>query len=62
MLPLAEARARFEREYILRTLDGQQGNISRAADVLGIERSNLYRKMRALGIGGRIADRDADIA
>jgi len=57
---LSEARARFEREFILRTLDEQQGNISRAADVLGVERSNLYRKMRALGIGGRTGDRDLE--
>jgi two-component system, NtrC family, nitrogen regulation response regulator NtrX len=50
VLSLHEARERFERDYILRTLAGQQGNISRTADVLGVERSNLYRKMRAFGI------------
>jgi two-component system nitrogen regulation response regulator NtrX len=49
-IPLHEARERFEREYILRALAAQQGNISRTADVLGVERSNLYRKMRAFGI------------
>ena len=49
-LPLHEARERFEREYILRALAAQQGNISRTADALGVERSNLYRKMRAFGI------------
>jgi two-component system nitrogen regulation response regulator NtrX len=49
-LPLAEARERFERDYILRALAAQQGNISRTADVLGVERSNLYKKMRAFGI------------
>ena len=59
-LTLGEARARFEREYILRALDAQQGNISRAAEALGVERSNLYRKMRALGIGGRTGDRDIE--
>jgi two-component system nitrogen regulation response regulator NtrX len=47
---LHDARERFERDYILRTLATQQGNISRTADVLGVERSNLYRKMRAYGI------------
>jgi two-component system nitrogen regulation response regulator NtrX len=47
---LHDARERFEREYILRALASQQGNISRTADVLGVERSNLYRKMRAFGI------------
>jgi two-component system, NtrC family, nitrogen regulation response regulator NtrX len=35
---------------ILRTLAEQQGNMSRTADVLGVERSNLYRKMKAFGI------------
>ena len=49
-VPLHEARDRFERDYILRALATQQGNISRTADVLGVERSNLYRKMRAFGI------------
>jgi two-component system, NtrC family, nitrogen regulation response regulator NtrX len=49
-LPLAEARERFERDYILQALAAQQGNISRTADVLGVERSNLYKKMRAFGI------------
>src|SRR5918993_991826 len=49
-LPLHEARERFERDYIVRTLATQQGNISRTAEVLGVERSNLYRKMKAFGI------------
>src|SRR5687768_15718542 len=49
--PLHQARDRFERDYILRALARQQGNISRTADVLGVERSNLYRKMRGFGIG-----------
>jgi two-component system nitrogen regulation response regulator NtrX len=50
MTPLHDARDRFERDYILRALAAQQGNISRTAEALGIERSNLYRKMRAFGI------------
>ena len=49
-LTLHEARDRFERDLILRTLAEQQGNMSRTAEVLGVERSNLYRKMRAFGI------------
>src|SRR5207244_3513322 len=49
-LTLHEARDRFERQLILRTLTEQQGNMSRTAEVLGVERSNLYRKMKALGI------------
>jgi two-component system nitrogen regulation response regulator NtrX len=47
---LHEARDQFERDLILRTLAEQQGNMSRTAEVLGVERSNLYRKMRAFGI------------
>jgi two-component system, NtrC family, nitrogen regulation response regulator NtrX len=47
---LHDARERFEREYILRALAAQNGNISRTAEMLGVERSNLYRKMRAFGI------------
>ena len=49
-MPLHEARDRFEREYILRALAANHGNISRTADALGVERSNLYRKMRGFGI------------
>jgi two-component system, NtrC family, nitrogen regulation response regulator NtrX len=47
---LHEARDQFERDYILKALASQQGNISRTAEALGVERSNLYRKMRAFGI------------
>ncbi len=50
-IPLHDARERFERDYILRALASQQGNISRTAEVLDVERSNLYRKMKAFGIG-----------
>ena len=49
-VPLAEARERFERDYILQALAAQNGNISRTAEVLGVERSNLYKKMKAFGI------------
>ncbi|HOG29571.1 MAG TPA: helix-turn-helix domain-containing protein, partial [Vicinamibacterales bacterium] len=48
--PLHDARDAFERDYILAALARQQGNISKTAEALGVERSNLYRKMRALGI------------
>jgi two-component system nitrogen regulation response regulator NtrX len=50
MVPLAEARERFEREYILRALAAQQGNMSRTAELLGVERSHLYRKMKGYGL------------
>src|SRR5687768_1490799 len=60
--PLHEARDRFERDYILRALAAQQGNISRTAEVLGIERSNLYRKMRGFGIAPSRRGEDEEIA
>jgi DNA-binding NtrC family response regulator len=47
---LQDARDRFERDYILQVLAKQRGNITRSAAILGLERSNLYRKMRAFGI------------
>jgi two-component system nitrogen regulation response regulator NtrX len=47
---LHEARERFERDYILRALAIQRGNMSRTAEMLGVERSNLYRKMRGFGL------------
>jgi two-component system nitrogen regulation response regulator NtrX len=56
LAPLHDARDEFERQYILRALAAQQGNISRTAEVLGVERSNLYRKMRAFGIAPRRAE------
>jgi two-component system nitrogen regulation response regulator NtrX len=47
---LSQARAAYERDYILKKLDENHGNVSRAAEVLGLERSHMYRKMRTLGI------------
>ena len=43
-LSLHDAREQFERDYILRALAAQHGNISRTADALGVERSNLYKR------------------
>ncbi len=48
--PLREARAEFERRYILDRLRANKGNVSRTAEELEIERSNLHRKIKALGI------------
>jgi len=50
---LHQARAAYERDYILKKLDENHGNISRTAEVLGLERSHLYRKMKTLGIAVR---------
>ena len=60
IMPLHDARDDFERQYILRALAAQQGNISRTADVLGVERSNLYRKMRSVGIAPRRAEEETE--
>ena len=48
---LQEVREAAEREYILKKLDDTRGNITKTAELLGLERSHLYRKMKALGIG-----------
>ena len=48
---LQEVREAAEREYILKKLEETNGNVTRTAELLGLERSNLYRKMRTLGIG-----------
>jgi two-component system nitrogen regulation response regulator NtrX len=47
---LTQAREAYERDYILKKLDEMHGNVSRAAEALGLERSHLYRKMKSLGI------------
>jgi two-component system nitrogen regulation response regulator NtrX len=48
--PLKEARDEFERQYILAALRKHRGNVSRTAETLEIERSNLYRKLKSYGI------------
>ena len=48
---LQEVREAAEREYILKKLEETSGNVTRTAELLGLERSNLYRKMKTLGIG-----------
>jgi two-component system nitrogen regulation response regulator NtrX len=50
---LAEARDQFERDFILRALAAAHGNMSKTAEMLGVERSNLYKKMKAFGIAPR---------
>jgi two-component system nitrogen regulation response regulator NtrX len=47
---LVEARETFERGYILARYRACGGNMSRTAEALGVERSNLYRKMKAYGL------------
>ncbi len=49
-IPLKQARARFERQYIVERLSANRGHLGYTARELGIERTNLYRKMKQLGI------------
>jgi two-component system nitrogen regulation response regulator NtrX len=48
-----EATEAYHREFILRKLEEADGNVSRAAELMGVDRSHLYRRMRALGIQNR---------
>jgi two-component system nitrogen regulation response regulator NtrX len=50
-LPLREAREIFEREYLIAQINRFGGNISRTAEFVGMERSALHRKLRALKVG-----------
>ena len=52
-LPLREAREIFEREYLLAQINRFGGNISRTAEFVGMERSALHRKLRALGVSSQ---------
>lgn len=45
-----EARAHFEREYLIKKINENSGNISKTAEVIGLERSYLHRKIKAYGI------------
>ncbi|HZE68194.1 MAG TPA: sigma-54 dependent transcriptional regulator [Pyrinomonadaceae bacterium] len=48
-----EATDAYHREFIQRKLEEAEGNVSRAAELMGVDRSHLYRRMRALGIQNR---------
>ena len=50
--PLKEAREQFEVNYLVNQLKKNNGNISKTADFIGMERSALHRKLKALGIKG----------
>lgn len=47
---LRDARAEFEKEFILKTLKDLDWNVSKAAQVLGVERSHLHKKIKSYGI------------
>ena len=61
---LALAREDFERRYIARKHEACKGNMSRTAEALGVERSYLYKKMKALGLIApkKAGDSDPDAA
>ncbi len=50
-LPLRDAREVFERDYLIAQISRFSGNISRTAEFVGMERSALHRKLKALGVG-----------
>ena len=57
-IPIEEGEKLYDRvdkleEIILKKIEEARNNISHAAELLGLERSHLYRKMKALGIGVR---------
>lgn len=54
---LKEARDRFEREYVATVLQRHDGHMAEAATALGIQRTNLYRKVRQLAVDRRISHR-----
>ena len=52
-LPLREAREMFEKQYLLYQLKKVDGSVSKLAEVVGLERTHLYRKLRSLGIANK---------
>jgi DNA-binding NtrC family response regulator len=49
-LPLRDAREQFEKQYFMHHIRREDGNMSRVADRVGLERTHLYRKLKQLGI------------
>ncbi|NCF61296.1 MAG: response regulator [Gammaproteobacteria bacterium] len=49
-LPLREAREQFERAYLIYKLKEAGGSVGKLAEMVGMERTHLYRKLRALGV------------
>jgi two-component system nitrogen regulation response regulator NtrX len=54
-LPLREAREQFERNYLVYKLREAGGSVGKLADAVGMERTHLYRKLRALGVDPKTA-------
>jgi DNA-binding NtrC family response regulator len=55
-----EDRREFERRYITRCLEHTQGNVTRAAEILGMHRQSLQHKLRQLGLGRRYVSVSSD--
>jgi DNA-binding NtrC family response regulator len=55
-----EDRREFERRYITRCLEHTQGNVTRAAEILGMHRQSLQHKLRQLGLGRRYVSVESD--
>src|SRR6266508_4330025 len=55
-----EDRREFERRYISRCLEHTQGNVTKAAEILGMHRQSLQHKLRQLGLGRRYVSVGAD--
>ena len=47
---LKDAKTDFERQFILKKLEENEGNISRTAEALGLERSHLHKKLKSLKV------------
>jgi two-component system nitrogen regulation response regulator NtrX len=56
---LREARQDFEKQFIMKKLKEFEGNISRTAEAIGLERSNLHRKIKSYGLDARPDDRES---
>jgi two-component system nitrogen regulation response regulator NtrX len=52
LMTFREARARFEKDFLVQKINENNGNISKTAEVIGLERSYLHRKIKAYGIEG----------
>jgi DNA-binding NtrC family response regulator len=59
-LPLREAREQFERDYLRYQLEKAGGSVGKLSESVGMERTHLYRKLRALGIDPKSVTRSGD--
>ena len=61
-LPLREAREKFEREYLIFKLKEAGGSVGKLAESVGMERTHLYRKLRALGVDSKNAMASGEVS